>query len=94
LTRIRGEKSLKGTPDWLCRFLARLLAGKPPWAMRAPKLFAHMRARGIPVWFMGVNSDEELRVAAEMGATAVLTDRVQWAVQSIKVNSFHLKSID
>ena len=94
LARIRSEKALKGAPDWLCRVLARVLVGKPPWAMLTPKLFAHLRARGIPVWFMGVNSEEEMHTAVLAGATGVLTDRVRWAVEYTQANHMHFKTIE
>lgn len=43
-----------------------------------PKLFAHLRRRGIPVWFMGVNDEHDYKLALEAGATGVLTDRIDW----------------
>ena len=35
--------------------------------MMAPSLFSHLRARGIPVWFLGVNNEADLHLAVEAG---------------------------
>lgn len=76
LQKLQREKSLKGAPQWLLRFLAFCLRGKPPAAFIQPALFAHLRARGMPVYFLGVNSERELMIALKAGATGVLSDRV------------------
>lgn len=78
LSTIREEKALKGVPDWFKRILALLFKGKPPHAMIAPRLFRHLRRRGIQVWFLGVNDEANLTIAIKNGATAVLTDRINW----------------
>lgn len=83
LHKVRSEKALKGVPDILKRILHFFLRGKPPFMMLAPPLFEHMRARGVPVWFLGVNSREDLDVAIKAGATAVLTDKVNWLKKTI-----------
>jgi len=75
LEKIRNEKALLGVSDLVKRLLAVFMQGQPPYAMLAPNLFYHLRRRGIPVWFLGVNEEETLRVAAQSGATAVLTDK-------------------
>ena len=111
--------------------------------MMAPSLFSHLRARGIPVWFLGVNNEADLHLAVEagdlhifisdcyhdtspmlnaspnhisniytkllrlypnhlvphphlpphVGATAVLTDRVNWAVNHVKTNKLRFRQI-
>ncbi|KAM3577700.1 hypothetical protein VYU27_000573 [Nannochloropsis oceanica] len=76
--RVREQKALKALPDALCWVLAFVLGGKPPLALIPPGLFKHLRARGIPIFFLGVNDEENLKVAEWAGSTAVLTDRPQW----------------
>ena len=50
--------------------------------------------KGIPVWFLGVNNDSDLDLAINSGATAVLTDRINWLTSKVKgdklVNPFQL----
>lgn len=58
--------------------------GRPPYLMISKKLFTHMRRRGIPVWFLGVNNEIDLQLAIDYGATAVLTDRIQWLHETLK----------
>ena len=84
LHKIREEKALKGAPDWFKKVLAFLFQGKPPYAMIAPKLFRHLRKRGIPVWFLGVNDETDLNTAINSGATGVLTDRINWLSKIVK----------
>ena len=61
--------------------------------MVAPKLFAHLRSRGIHVWFLGVNTEEDLQLAVQSGATAVLTDRIRWLKQTMKEKNLKFKKI-
>lgn len=75
LEKIRHEKALKGMPDWFHSGLSYLFQGRPPRPMLAPALFSHLRKRGMPVWFLGVNSEEDLKLASDAGATGFLTDR-------------------
>ena len=58
--------------------VAWLFQGKPPKIFLSAKLFTHLRRRGIPVWFLGVNTEQELLLALEIGATAVFTDKIEW----------------
>lgn len=60
--RVREQKALKALPDALCWVLAFVLGGKPPLALIPPGLFKHLRARGIPIFFLGVNDEENLKV--------------------------------
>jgi glycerophosphoryl diester phosphodiesterase len=78
LRQIRSEEALAGLPHWAHHLLAFIFRGKPPSAMVAPTLFAHLRRRGIPVWFLGVNKNSDLELAVSTGATGVLTDRITW----------------
>lgn len=84
LEKVRGESSLKGLPDAIKRLIAFVLQGKPSGVMVAPGLFAHLRKRGVPVWFLGCATEEDLKVAVKSGATGVLTDRVNWLCKSLK----------
>jgi glycerophosphoryl diester phosphodiesterase len=73
-----------GLPDIVKRFLAWLLAGKPPYLMVAPKLFRFLRRQGIPVWFLGVNTEAELHLAVQSGASAILTDKVSYITKLVR----------
>jgi glycerophosphoryl diester phosphodiesterase len=64
--------------------LAVLFQGKPPYPMLAPTLFAHLRRRGVHVWFLGVNTEADLHLAVKAGATAVLTDRINWLKETMR----------
>lgn len=83
LEQVQKEKALKGVPGWVHHLLAFLFQGKPPYPMLAPRLFAHLRRRGVQVWFLGVNSEADLRLAVKAGATAVLTDRIHWLTETM-----------
>lgn len=93
LDQIRKETAVSFLPDIIKQLLAYALAGKPPYLMLAPKLFAHLRRRGIPVWFLGVNDESDLKLAVKSGATAILTDRISWAKQYIDDNQLRFSSI-
>jgi glycerophosphoryl diester phosphodiesterase len=93
LETVMKEKAIKGFPLWVKHSLAYMFRGRPPRPMVAPKLFTYLRERGIPVWFLGVNNEEDLKLAVESGATAVLTDRVNWAVNSMKTNRLSFRQI-
>jgi len=93
LQTVRNEKSLKRVPDVFKRLLHFILMGKPSYIMVAPSLFEHMRARGIPVWFLGVNDKESLDIAVKSGATAVLTDRIKWLKNTIEKENLQFSQI-
>lgn len=76
--RVREQSVFKPLPDVACRILTFFLGGKPPLALIPRGLFTHLRARGIPVFFLGVNDDADIKVAEWAGATACLTDRPTW----------------
>jgi len=88
--KVLKEKAIASFPLWIKQILATLLKGKPPYIMVAPGLFNHLKKRGIPVWFLGVNDEKDLRIAESAGATAVLTDRINWIVSYIKDNNIKL----
>lgn len=93
LEKIRKEKPLMGLPDWFKRILAVLFQGQPPYPMVAPGLFLQLRQRGIPVWVLGVNDERMLMLAVESGATAVLTDRVNWLTATMKAKKLKFKKL-
>lgn len=93
IAKIRKEDALKSCPDWFKQILAFVFQGKPPHMMIAPLLFDHLRSRGIPVWFLGVNSEKDVLLASSTGATAILTDRVNWIVGYIKENNIKFKHV-
>ena len=61
--------------------------------MMAPKLFNHLRKRGIPVWFLGVNSESDIEIAYRIGATAILTDKVTTVKKYFKEKNIVLQKI-
>lgn len=93
LHRVRNEKSVKMFPDLIKRLLAFLLSGKPPSIMIAPSLFTHLKRRGIPVWFLGCQNEDDLKIAIKAGATAVLTDRPRWLTRFTKQRGIQFHSI-
>ena len=78
LERIRKEPALKAVPDNLKRIMAYFFNGKPSRALLSPPLFRHLKKRGVPIWFLGVNDDHDLKTAELSGATGLLTDRITW----------------
>ena len=62
LDTVMKEKAVQGFPLWAKHALAYVFRGRPPAPMVAPALFAHLRERGIPVWFLGVNSESDLKL--------------------------------
>jgi glycerophosphoryl diester phosphodiesterase len=93
LDKIRREKVLQGLPDWFKKVLAFIFQGKPPHVMLAPGLFTQLRARGVPVWFLGVNSEADLLTAVRLGATGVLTDRINWLTRTMRERKLAFKKI-
>ncbi|TFJ84376.1 hypothetical protein NSK_004363 [Nannochloropsis salina CCMP1776] len=91
--RVREQKALKVLPDAVCAILAFVLGGKPPSALIPPGLFKHLRARGIPIFFLGVNDEEDLKVAEVAGSTAVLTDRPRWLSQRMMEGKVALRQL-
>lgn len=51
---------------WMC-YCHVVFGGKPPRAMIPSGLFDHMRRRGMPVFFLGVNDDRDIEVRARAG---------------------------
>jgi glycerophosphoryl diester phosphodiesterase len=94
LARVRNEKSLKKLPDWVKRIIAYVFAGKPSGMMVSPSLFRHLRKRGIPTWFLGVNDSTDVRVAVEAGASGVLTDRINWMKSYLREGDIKYKGLD
>ena len=91
---IKKEKSISFLPYWFKYILSILFCGKPPYFMIAPKLFMHLRKRGIPIWFLGVNTLDDLLIAQKSGATAVLTDKIHWLINTMKDNNIEFKDIE
>jgi len=89
---VRHEAALKALPDWLKQLLAFLFRGRPPKIMIVPSLFTHLRKRGIPVWFLGVNNESDLQLSIESGATAVLTDRFNWLCEQLRECNRHKRT--
>ena len=84
LHKLKNEKSLGSLPMWMYHVLAYLLPGSPPEIFLQPSLFKHLRARGMPIMFLGVNSEREMRLAVTIGATAILSDRITYMANFMK----------
>ncbi|RYH10464.1 hypothetical protein EON65_39500 [archaeon] len=93
LAKIRGEKALEKAPDWIKRLLAYVFRGKPPFAMLSKQLFTHLRRRGVYVLFLGVNTEEELRLAERFGVTGVISDRVSWLTKTMEEKGIKFKEL-
>ena len=74
--------------------LAYIFKGTPPAIMIAPGLFTHLRARGLLVWFLGVNSLQDLALAIASGATGAITDRPNWIVKEMKQHSWKFTALE
>jgi len=70
--RVREQKALKALPNAVCWVLAFVLGGKPPSALIPRGLFKHLRARGVPIFFLGVNDEEDLKVRKRGGCVEVV----------------------
>ena len=93
LEKLREERAIANVPDFIKRIFAFFLRGQPPYILLCPKLFAHFRRRGIPIWFLNVQNEEELNIAIRAGATTVLTDRVEWLNETMKRRRVKLKEL-
>lgn len=84
-----GPKELQGklrhvgkVPDWLFNLFLYLLRPSPddpngpPALLLQHSLHEHLRSRGIPIIFMGVNTPKMLHTCIECGATAALSDNI------------------
>lgn len=91
LANVKTEKAFKNSPEIVQRFVAWLMQGKPPKFLMQPELFTHLRRRGIPTWFMTVNTEVELKMAIEAGATGVLTDKPGFIHDLMEKNCWRFK---
>lgn len=73
--RVDNEKSIKSLPQWAKNLIAYLFQGSPPQLLLLPYLYAMLRKKGVPVFFLGVDSIQFLHTAMRNGASAVLTDK-------------------
>ena len=90
MTRLKHERALKGLPGWFLQILVWICKGNPPYIMIQKGLFYHLRKRGIPVMFLGVNTEKDLLLALRVGATAILSDRINFMASYLKAKP-HLK---
>ncbi len=94
LDMIKQNDILKAMPSFIHQMLAYIFKGSPPAIMIAPGLFTHLRARGLPVWFLGVNNLQDLALAIASGATGAITDRPNWMIKEMKQHSWRFISMD
>jgi hypothetical protein len=91
---IEKDPTMQLAPRWVRVLLAWLFQGVPPRLLLSRSLFAHLRRRGVPVLFLGVNTEEHVELAHRYGATAVLTDRVEWLCNHMKDNNIQFVRIE
>jgi len=94
LEKIQHERATADLPPFVQRLIAYCFAGKPPYPMVAPGLFAHLRRRGVQIWFIGINTEADLDIAVRAGATGVLTDKIHWLQKTIREKNIVFKKID
>jgi len=61
--------------------------------MFAPRLFSHLRQRGIPVWFLGVNDEYSIEISIKAGATSLLTDKVAFVKNYVEEKKLQFQDI-
>lgn len=97
---MREQKALKALPDAVCWVLAFVLGGKPPSALIPPKLFKHLRARGVPIFFLGVNDEEDLKVSEKrvallgLGACNCCAASVENDLTDVVALNLHIRMCD
>ena len=90
----RINKNLGGKlPASLAKLLERVVGGDPPKAFASAVLVKHLRARGKTVQLLGINSEDKLAVAVQLGVTAILTDRPVWMARMEREGKLHLPDI-
>ena len=94
MDQIRQNELLKAFPPFVHNMLAYIFKGTPPAIMIAPGLFTHLRARGLLVWFLGVNSLQDLALAIASGATGAITDRPNWIMKEMKQHSWKFTALE
>ncbi len=94
MDRINKEKALAGFPQWVKNVIGWAFAGTPPAMCMLPKLFAVMRKRGVPVYFLGVETAAQVRNAIENGASGFLTDKPNELCRFMKMNGVRFNSVD
>jgi hypothetical protein len=90
---IRDEATFKSFPDFIVAILAFFFQGKPPNILLAPAMYTHLRARGMAIFVLGVETPEDIKNALYIGATAVLTDKPSSLVKYVRDNNIIFKKV-
>jgi len=91
--RVNNEKSLASLPQWAKNIIAFLFQGSPPALCMLPNLYGMLRKKGVPVYFLGVDSVPALHNAIMNGASGVLTDKPNMLCAHIKVHRLQLNQV-
>jgi hypothetical protein len=71
-----------------------LFRGKPtPYIFLKPKLYTLLRKRGIPTYFLGINSMQSLHMAIELGAAGILTDKPNFMCSYMEKNGIRMSQL-
>ena len=90
---IRQEQSFKSLPNFMVSILAHIFQGKPPSVLLVPRLYDHLRARGMAIFVLGVETPADIANVCYIGATAVLTDKPSALVKYVRDNKIQFKKV-
>ena len=92
--RVYNDVIFAGLPDWFKDVLVWLFRGKPtPYIFLKPKLYTLLRKRGIPTYFLGINSMQSLHMAIELGAAGILTDKPNFMCSYMEKNGIRMSQL-
>jgi len=91
--RVDNEKSLAALPQWGKNILAFLFQGSPPALCMLPNLYSMLRKKGVPVFFLGVDSIPALHNAIVNGASGVLSDKPNMLCAHIKTHRLQFNRV-
>lgn len=92
--RVNNERSLQALPQWGKNIIAFLFQGSPPSLCLLPTLYSMLRKKGVPVYFLGVDSIPVLHNAVVNGASGVLTDKPNMLCAHIKAMRLQLNQVN
>jgi len=93
IDKVNFERARENLPSYLPDFVCHLFTGDPPPIFLTPRLFGHLRSRGMASYFLGVNSMKGLRLAQAQGAAACLSDRPKWLVDAMRSKNVQLSKV-
>ena len=92
--RVHNDVIFAGLPNWSKDVLVWLFRGTPtPHIFLKPKLYALLRRRGIPTYFLGINCVQSLHMAIELGAAGILTDKPNFMCAYMQKNAIKMSQV-